>query len=47
MKQSHSGYRVFVKPYPGGKVTLGPAAMNPSKTTMYFAFMADIGATGE
>jgi thiol-disulfide isomerase/thioredoxin len=41
MKQSNSGYRVFVKPYPGGTMTLGPAAMNPSRTTMYFAFMAE------
>lgn len=42
MKETSSGYLVFVKQCPSGRIVLGPCCANPFNNAMYFAFFAQL-----
>ncbi|MEQ2009280.1 MAG: hypothetical protein ABMA26_21065 [Limisphaerales bacterium] len=46
MKATESGYLIFVKKCPAGRIVLGPCGANPKYNSMYFTFLAEAGQDG-
>lgn len=47
MKATETGYLIFVKKCPAGRIVLGPCGANPKSNSMYFIFVAEAGQDGK
>lgn len=47
MKATETGYLIFARKCPAGRIVLGPCGANPKSNSMYFVFVAEAGPEGK